>query len=267
MPANWRWSVLVVALASGRYPRWEAVAGACCTWWQKIAQGAEGNVSTWTSLRKIKSHHGQAPLLLAKNEGTLRILMQEECPVLRLEWPAAPCPWSFHIRKTAFLLVRRYWLASWLPPVRVAAMAFVWYPRRMSVNKGLSLTQDWRNGLFLLLQPDCVWNTSQVSGGYDGQGAIWYPVFRMSSSLAHWPQQLVMVLPFRNNFCIFYHFYIFLKLLHLSLYPAGVRRSVMTWYHWVIMVGSNFSALGCDSPFSKASPASLALRGCPRVWA
>lgn len=65
----------------------------------------------------------------------------------------------------------------------------------------------------------------------------------------------------------FYHFYIFLKLPLPSLYSAGVRRSVMTWYYRVIMVGSNSSALSCDSPFSKASPACSALRSCPWLWA
>lgn len=189
----------------------EAVAGAGCTWWQTIAQGAGRMFPPGSILGRWKV--AMLTMLLAKYEAILRILMQEECAVLHFEWPAVPCPWSFHVRKTTFLLVRSCCSAFQPPPtgVTVAAVAFVWSPRRVSVNKWLSLTQDWRNGLFLLFQPDCLWNASEVSGGYDGQGAMWYPVFWISCSLAHWPQQLVVVLPCRNNFCIFLSFLYFLK--------------------------------------------------------
>lgn len=68
----------------------EAVAGAGCTWWQTIAQGAGRMFPPGSILGRWKV--AMLTMLLAKYEAILRILMQEECAVLHFEWPRSPMP-------------------------------------------------------------------------------------------------------------------------------------------------------------------------------
>lgn len=225
VPAKWRWSVLVVVLLSRKYPRWETVSAASGIGDKQSYKGVRGMFPPGWVLGRLPSSLCSLQKLKASWDFSARGMLCSPSQVA-----CSPMPMVLSHQEDNVCPVRRCWSAYW-PPARgtMAGMSFVWSPRRASANKGLSLTQDWRNGVFFLLQlrPCVTYEQCQEVMTGKEQYSI-----QSSEYLVHWQTN-------QNSWCFYYSkpmciFSVFSIFFFKTAFPIivsswSVRISITTW--------------------------------------